>query len=77
MVNKANVLYLCGGGLVAKLCLTLGTSRTVACQAPLCMGFPRQGWSRLPFPSPGDLLNPGIKPLSLALPALGGGLFTS
>jgi len=32
------------------------------------MGFPRQAyWSGLPFPSPGDLLDPGIKPVSLAL----------
>ena len=39
----------------------------VACQAPLSMGFPRQEyWSGLPFPSPGDLPNPGIKPISPA-----------
>ena len=32
------------------------TPQTVACQAPLSMGFSRQEyWSRLPFPSPGDL----------------------
>ena len=37
-------------------------------QAPLSMGFPRQGyWSGLPFLSPGDLSDPGIKPLSPAL----------
>ena len=53
-------------GLVTKLCLTLGTPWTVACQAPLSMGFSRQEyWSGLPFPSPGDLPNPGIKPKSL------------
>ena len=41
----------------------------VACQAPLSMGFLRQQyWSGLPFPSPGDLPDPGIKPESLALP---------
>ena len=41
-----------GGGLVAKLCLTLATPWTVACQAPLSMGFSRQEyWSGLPFPS--------------------------
>ena len=41
--------------------------RTVAHQAPLSMGFPRQGyWSGLPFPSPGDLPNPGIEPVSPA-----------
>ena len=39
---------------------------TVAHQAPLSMEFPRQEyWSRLPFPSHGDLPNPGIKPVSL------------
>ena len=37
---------------------------TVALQAPLSMGFPRQEyWSGLPFPSPGDLPDPGIKPV--------------
>ena len=52
-----------GGGLVAKLCPTLGIPWTVACQAPLSMGFFQQEyWSGLPFPSPGDLPDPGIKP---------------
>ena len=38
---------------------------TVVCQTPLSMGFSRQEyWSRLPFPPPGDLLNPGIEPVS-------------
>ena len=46
------------------------TPWTVAYQAPLSMGFPRQEyWSGLPFPSPGDLPDPGIKPRSLALQA--------
>ena len=41
---------------------------TVAYQAPLSMGFSRQYyWSRLPFPSPGDLPDPGIEPGSPAL----------
>ena len=41
---------------------------TVACQAPLSMGFSRQEyWNGLPFPSPGDLLNPEIKTGSPAL----------
>ena len=40
----------------------------VAHQAPLCMGFSRQEyWSGLPFPSPGDLPDPGIEPWSLTL----------
>ena len=52
-----------GGGLVAKLYLTLETPWTVACQAPPCMGSPKQEyWSGLPFPSPGDLPDPGIEP---------------
>ena len=46
------------------------TPWTVAYQAPLSMGFSRQGyWSGLPFPSPGDLPDPGIKPRSPALQA--------
>ena len=50
----------------------------VACQAPLSTGFPRQEyWSGLPFPPPGDLSDPGIKPWSLASPALAGGFFTT
>ena len=41
---------------------------TVVCQAPLSMEFSRQEyWSGLPFPSPGDLPNPGIKSRSPAL----------
>ena len=46
------------------------TPRTVAHQAPLSMGFPRQEyWSDLPFPSPGDLPDPRIKLGSPALQA--------
>ena len=48
-----------GGGLVAKLCPALLTPWTVAHQAPLPMGCPRSG---LPFPSPGDLADPGMEP---------------
>ena len=51
------------------------TPWTVACQAPLSMGFPRQEyWNWLPFPSPGAVPNPGIKPAS---PAVAGEFFTS
>ena len=50
----------------------------VACQAPLSMGFSRQQYcSRLPFPSPGDLLNPWSKLASLISPALASGFFTT
>ena len=56
-----------GGGSVTKSCPILVTPLTVA-QALLSMGFPRQEyWSRLPFPSPGDLPDSGIKPKSPAL----------
>ena len=49
-----------------------------ALQAPLTMGFSRQNyWSGLPFPSPGDLPYPKTEPMSLASPALPGGLFTT
>ena len=51
----------------------LATPGTVAHQAPLSMGFSRQEhWSGLPFPSPGDLPNPGIEPTSLESPASAG-----
>ena len=46
----------------------LATPWTAACQAPLSMGFSRQQyWSGLPFPFPGYLPNPEIKPRSPAL----------
>ena len=54
------------------------TPCTVARQAPLSMGFPRQEyWSGLPFPSLGDFPNPRIKSQSLASSALVGRFFTS
>ena len=53
--------------LVAKSCPTLCTLKTVAHQDPLSMEFSRQEyWSGLPFPSPGDLPDPGIKSTSPA-----------
>ena len=52
----------CGGSLVIKSCPTLETLRTIAHQFPLSMGFCRQEyWSGLPFPSWGDLPDPGIE----------------
>ena len=51
--------------------LFFATLWTVAHQVPLSLGFPRQEyWSGLPFPSPGDLPDPGIISLSLVSPAL-------
>ena len=55
---------------VAQSCPTLCDSWTVAHEAPPTMGFSRQDyWSGLPFPSPGDLPDPGIRPRSPALKA--------
>ena len=63
-------MYMVVGGLITQSCPTLKPPRIVARQAPLRMGFSRQEyWSGLQFPSPGDLPDPGIKPLSSALQA--------
>ena len=54
------------------------TPRTVAHQALLSMGFPREEhWNGLQFPPPGDLPDLGIKPKSLVSPELVGGFFTT
>ena len=54
------------------------TQWTVAHQIPLPKGFSRQEyWSALPFPPPGDLPDPRIKPTSLVSPALAGGVLTT
>ena len=56
--------------LVTQPCPTLCDPMDGARQAPLFTGFSRQEyWSGLPFPSPGNLLNPGIEPRSPALQA--------
>ena len=53
---------------VAQSCLTFCGPWTVAHDTPLLMEFSRQEyWSGLPFPSPGDLPDPGIKPASPAI----------
>ena len=54
------------------------THRTIAQQAPLFMEFSKQEyWSRLPFPPPRDLPDPGTEPVSPASPALAGKFFTT
>ena len=54
------------------------TLRTVACQAPLSMGFSKQEcWSGLPFCPPGDLSGPGIELSSLRSSDLAGRFFTT
>jgi len=61
-------LVFSGSGLVTKSSPTLGTQWTVACQAPLSMGFSEQEyWSGLPFSSPGDLHNTETEPGSPVL----------
>ena len=65
-----------GGDLVTKSCLILATPRTVGCQAPLSVGFPRQEyWNGLPFSSPGDLPDLGMEPSFLGSLLLAGGFF--
>ena len=54
------------------------TPWTKAHKDPLSMGFSQQEyWGGLPFPPPGDLLDPGIELMSLTSPALAGGFFTT
>ena len=58
--------------------LIFATLWTVAFQVPLSMGFSRQEhWSGVPFPSLGEIPDPGIKPESLTSPALADSFFTS
>ena len=55
--------------------LTLCDPWTIACQAPLSVGFPRlEYWSGLPLPPPGDLPDPKTEPVFPASSALGGSL---
>ena len=63
--------YACMHDQLFPSCPTLCDTWTLARQASLSMKFPRQeNWSGLPFPPPGDLLDPGIKPKSPGSPAL-------
>ena len=53
--------------LQSRIHASFATSWIAACQPPLSIGFPRQeSWSSLPFSTPGDLPDPGIKPASPA-----------
>ena len=53
---------------MASVVSDFATLWTIVCQASLSMRFSKQEhWSGLPFPSPGDLPDPGIKPTSLCL----------
>ena len=68
IIESSKCFLNCCCSLVAESYLTLLRPCTVTCQAPQSMGFSRQEyWSGLPFPSPGDLPNPGIEPASSVL----------
>ena len=61
-----------GSVLVASVMSDSATPWTVARQAPLSMGFPRQEyWNGLPFPSPGALPDPEMEPASPSLAGIG------
>ena len=63
------ILYVCA--LSCSVVSDSATPWTVVCQAPLSMAFSRQEYcSGLPFPAQGDLLDPGIEPMSCVSPAL-------
>ena len=69
-------LSTCVHAKLLQSCPTLCDLCTVAHEDPLSMGFfSQEHWSGLPFPSPGDLPNPGIKPASFMSPALAGRFF--
>ena len=73
-INTMNTMALKEAVIILCALNCFGVSKypwTIACQAPLSMRFSRQEyWSELPFPSPGDLPDPGIEPKSLMSPAL-------
>ena len=62
----------------AQLCLTVCDTLGYSPPGSSVHGISQaRYWSRLPCPSPGDLLDPGFEPVSLASPSLAGGFFTS
>ena len=79
MAKNRKLLLVRSHARLLQSCPSLGDLiENIACQAPLFMRFPRQEyWSGLPFPLPGDLPDPGIKPTSLMSPALAGRFFTT
>ena len=80
LTQKKNLCLLYSACMLSRFsCVHLFvTSWTTAHQALLSMGFSRQEyWSRLPFLPPGNLPNPGIKPVSLNSPALASSFFTT
>ena len=77
-IANAKSKHMCVHECLLSCVSLIATLGTVACQAPLSMGFSRQEyWSALPFPHPGDLPDPGIILVSPMSPALAGGYFTT
>ena len=71
-------MYLCMYVCVLSCVWFFATPWTIACLAPLSMGFPRQEyWSGLPFPPLEDLPDPGIELISFTSPAVAGRFFTT
>ena len=76
--REMTVCFLCVCVCVLSLAWLFATSWTVAHQTPLFTESSRQEYlCGLPFPSPGDLPDPGTESVSLAFPALAGGFFTT
>ena len=63
-INKDDK-FKCFQVIVAQLCPTFCNPWTAVCQAPLSMGFSRQEYWSESFPSPGDILDLGVEPVSL------------
>ena len=72
------LMHACMQAQSLQSCLILCDPMDCSPQASLSTGLSRREyWSRLPFPIPGDLLNPWVKPRSPTVPALAGGFFTT
>ena len=75
LYNRANLVPCHAKSLQS--CPTPCSLWAIAHQSPLSMGFSRQEyWNGLPFPTPGHLPDPGVKPVSLTSPVLAGGSLT-
>ena len=69
---------MCGDVCMLSHVQFFATSWTVACQPSRSIRFPKEEYlSGVPLAPPGDLPSPGIKPTSLASPAMAGGFFTT
>ena len=70
-----NIVQVATGSVVSN---SFVTPRIVVIQTPLSMGFSvQESWGELPFPPLWDLPDPEIQPLSLVVPGLAGGFFTT